>query len=578
MKSKKIMSAILIPPLLFGVPCSLSASSFWDDRVFTNFTPPMAAKDPNSGVTYYSGGSYNIKFKAATEFTPMFGAQGPDIKLGCGGVSFNLGFGSLIDFEQLSQQLSQAGQSFAWGLLIGLVYSLPALKQIFDTINEWSAKIQDMLANACNAGKAISSDTKVAKEINKNIEDFATIIDSGLKNSYISKQLNKGDQALTSLISGGKSTKEDNKKLVRDVLDTFIKKSAGGVVSSYLTNLISSGQETGISFKYPMQKPGYSIERVALEDVGLSKGAVLTTYLILTMIPDVKMSLTEYKFFTDAVTNLNGLDLKKLEKSIVKLQNASLFNGESTVYQSLLTTDKDEDISSFFINGGNSTLKKSIVKNFQPSIIKVSKKYKNGRVDKFLILGSKSLKHPSSSSMKWEGLKKESATMIARIVNNTIAQMNNGQLDKSAISMPLLMPEKYNLLKDVIVVLKIKDGKAVVSPTGNISFPNKQIEALMNSIAEENTYVATNLLFTSLVKNISTPGQSTEEKKGSNTTPAQNDLSAALSKQKQKLFNQLTLLKKSLQEKRVEAQKDMVSIMQSMKLKKEMKNMIGERK
>ena len=60
-----------------------------------------------------------------------------------------------MNLERLGQQLSQAGASLAYGVLIGLVYTMPGVEQTFTKLNEWSQWLQSFLSESCNIGTAV---------------------------------------------------------------------------------------------------------------------------------------------------------------------------------------------------------------------------------------------------------------------------------------------------------------------------------------------------------------------------------------------------------------------------------------
>jgi len=205
---KKFLSIVMATVLTFGGATNVYAQSFWDDSTFTNFTSPGSITDPN-GIVHVTSGSFHVKFKALTDFAPWMTVGAPSMKVGCSGISFNAAFASLINFEQLAQQLQQAGASLAWGLLIGLAYSLPALKEIFNTINEWSAKLQKMLADMCSYGKAIAKNTDFAKRIKGSGNTFLEGINKDLKGSFMQTALDSAEKKIAKTI---KNIKEKQNK------------------------------------------------------------------------------------------------------------------------------------------------------------------------------------------------------------------------------------------------------------------------------------------------------------------------------------------------------------------------------
>ena len=116
-------------------------------------------KDANGNVTDYNlyvpGGVY-FRFGAAHQTPPpLFTVASPKASIGCGGLSIKGMFVSILGLDRLEMMLKNAGASLAWGIAIGLIYSLPGVMKAFEFINHWADKIQQLLANACQSGVAI---------------------------------------------------------------------------------------------------------------------------------------------------------------------------------------------------------------------------------------------------------------------------------------------------------------------------------------------------------------------------------------------------------------------------------------
>lgn len=123
--------------------------------------------DDGNSIGFATGGKFNFKLKQRVP-QPWFKGKGPSLSAGCGGISFSGGFMSLLNLDQIGEQLKDAGAAFAWGIMLGLVTSLPSIKEVWDTINKWARMIQNLLANACNAGKKLATmakDTEVGEGV-----------------------------------------------------------------------------------------------------------------------------------------------------------------------------------------------------------------------------------------------------------------------------------------------------------------------------------------------------------------------------------------------------------------------------
>jgi hypothetical protein len=101
-------------------------------------------------TNFYSGG-VTVKFKNDTP-PPIFAFSAPSIEAGCNGINIKGMFMALLGLDQLGAMLKNAGASAAWGVAIGLIYSLPGVASAFKMINQWAKDLQKLLANACQSG------------------------------------------------------------------------------------------------------------------------------------------------------------------------------------------------------------------------------------------------------------------------------------------------------------------------------------------------------------------------------------------------------------------------------------------
>lgn len=133
-------------------------NNFWDAMGVTGLQDSTHGlqqfKGPNGENVTSIGGSFTLK-RRSSNYPLWFSLQGPSISASCSGISFKGMFGTLVNFDEIQRQLEEAGSSFAYGILVGLVYSLPGISEIFKTLDNWAKKIQKMLADSCKAGTQI---------------------------------------------------------------------------------------------------------------------------------------------------------------------------------------------------------------------------------------------------------------------------------------------------------------------------------------------------------------------------------------------------------------------------------------
>lgn len=536
----KIVASVLVFSLL-GAEVVKASNSFWDEEVFTNFTTPGVATDPNTGTSYFSGGSYHVKFKSQNEFQPLFQVGAPSVKIGCRGVSLNLGFGSLINFEQLSKQLQEAGASIAWGVLIGLAYSLPALKQVFDTIQDWAAKIQNMLANSCDAGKALGKNiagdyTGLGYKGIDSADNWLSNLDKTLK-THISGPLNDADKAISKYIENGGSTNEDNRKLAANKMAMFFGDKGSGVASAYLTKLVRTGVETGVNFPPPPTgNTGFSIKEVSLANSGLSISAQLTILLMLNMVADNIMHDGLIYVFAALHDALDEEDKKAVAAYMEVIDGFAGSNAKWTGGSS------SEQILKFLIDGNKSTFG-SNVEASAPKIYLVVEKSRNGKYDRSIYIGESNAKE-KYILRDWVGLKQESSFAIANLANATFKKLgSNVEQEKYSAKMPVLMPEKYEEIKNIIVALKLNQAVAVVGEDGIISVAaDKNVETYLNHTAKLNTEKALEMMiesFSAETRRASIPANKLEEGDGQESTKEGSAGTELLADAKKKLDDEL---------------------------------------
>ncbi|MDD3465964.1 MAG: conjugal transfer protein TraH [Campylobacterales bacterium] len=565
----KIISSLLVFTII-GTDVAKASDSFWDDHTFTNFTPAGSATDPNTGTKYYSGGSYHVKFRSLTEFQPWVQVGAPELKVGCRGVDLNLGFGSLINFEQLSKQLQEAGASIAWGVLIGLAYSLPALKQVFDTIQEWAARIQHMLANACNFGKVIgqhiADKSGLKANLGDRVEGWMGKIDSTMK-EFIGGPIESADMWMSNVIKEGKSTNEDNKKLTSGQLVMHISNKAGGMTSSFLTSLVRNGQETGVNFELAGGSADVMIKDIPIEESGLSNSSIIAVYFLLALTNDEALSDESL----GVAISLAGATKEQNRELIADM--VKLLEEISTTATEKMTTETTTltSLMDFFLQGSNSGLIDEMKKMPQPKVVLMSQKSKNGKLDNYILLGENSDKQRGSAFKNWKGLIRESAEIIASIVNTTAKQIGaQGKVEYSNTNMPLLMPEKYDDIKNIMVALRLK-STASVDENGLIKFNgNKNFEILINQMARQNALLGAELMLENIEKlireNTKKEANKTLEGNGIDGVKTHSASSKALESNKKHFEARLNQLKYTLNKNKQESVEAMKNIIDSINI------------
>lgn len=119
-----------------------------------NLTGFQEFRGANGEMVYGFGGSLVLK-RPTPVYPQLYHIQAPEISASCSGISFKGMFGTVVNLDELERQFSEAGESLAYGILVGIIYSLPGVAEIFAKLDSWAKKIQQMLANSCRTGIAI---------------------------------------------------------------------------------------------------------------------------------------------------------------------------------------------------------------------------------------------------------------------------------------------------------------------------------------------------------------------------------------------------------------------------------------
>jgi len=161
--SKKLQKLSLVG-LASTVGLSQVAQASWVsdsiDNGLTNISEGghMNEYNPGGGVknTMFYTTSVYFRFGSAQTYPePFWQFTDPKISVGCSGINIKGMFMKLAGIDRLESTLKNAGVSLGWGIVVGLIYSLPGIAASFKMLNDWAKKLQALLANACQSGIAL---------------------------------------------------------------------------------------------------------------------------------------------------------------------------------------------------------------------------------------------------------------------------------------------------------------------------------------------------------------------------------------------------------------------------------------
>lgn len=132
------------------------SAQFFNDRAWSNYSKAMVQQQGNSFGGSYFGASGSFRFSdTASTYKPFLDWEAPSIEADCNGLSYSLGFASLIDFEDIGANLGNVAGALTFGIIVAIINSLPTINQAFTQIKALVQYIQNLLRNACNFSKNI---------------------------------------------------------------------------------------------------------------------------------------------------------------------------------------------------------------------------------------------------------------------------------------------------------------------------------------------------------------------------------------------------------------------------------------
>ena len=169
--NRKLIFLILVLAL-FLEPVVLSAKEGGVDSMLDQMISNVSVDKPgiykSANMTTFSGGGGSFRLKGGDAFQlPAISYQTPSATISCAGADINAGMLSIMNLDHLGSMLKNGGQSLAWGIMVGIMYSMPGVGNTFDILGKFSRFMQMLGANSCAIGKGIGKG--IGKEIGKEI-------------------------------------------------------------------------------------------------------------------------------------------------------------------------------------------------------------------------------------------------------------------------------------------------------------------------------------------------------------------------------------------------------------------------
>lgn len=460
--SKKIFLSITMCSLL--ITTNVNCASLWDnDAIFKNVTEMSVATDPMSGATYLSGGGIEVRFKRTGNFPPIFSAGSPGLKASCRGISFDAGYAMFMNLERLGQQLSQAGASVAYGVLIGLVYTLPGVEQAFSKLNEWSQWLQGFLNDSCNIGQNFGR--SMGGTVWKDLEGVTNDINGSIASpsEYLD---NHPDTAkfMKKIYSSGTASqqKEANSQTVEHV----IMDAKGSMIATYLNTLIKKGEEN-ISF------PTTNVAAVQnLDSSGFKQSTLMMSYFISAIMSNIAINEVG---FNNALTSINGKSAEKIASFLEEINN-------DKSYRSMLARNNvsTEALINLMLNG--TKVNENYFKGLR--IVLINLDQGKGSKEQYVILTDQTTGATSTAFDGFEGYIGESKKLVFYTYNEMIRKLKNpsavNSITLSSIKVSAAYPNMSKILKNLVLYYG-KDETHTVDDT-----TDPEITDILNYIAYSN--------------------------------------------------------------------------------------------
>lgn len=470
---KKSKKHIVLSILLSGMLATTSNASLWDNSsIFSNMTETNIATDPKSGGTYMSGGAIEVRFKRSGSFPPIFTVGAPSLKASCRGITFDAGYAMFMNLERLGQQLSQAGTSVAYGVLIGLVYSMPGVEQAFTKLNEWSQWLQTFLSDSCSIGTNWGK--SVGKDLWKDTEGITNDINNGIPSpeEYINKSPNF-KSFMTTIYANG--TNDQKSELNAKMSGKIFANTKGGIIATYINSLYKKGLEPALKFD-----ENNVVNIVKLDDSGLTVSSVMMCYYLSQITQNIAIDESALKKYTDLQTSANADKLSAFIEEMGDDKSAKNIQARNN--------SSSEAVINFMLNGTTETeLKFSGLK-----VALVNIDDKKGTQEKFAVL-TDTTEGDSSVFNNFEGFIGESKKLVYKVYNKNITDLfpddaSSGTANITTPKVNSAYPMMYELVRSINLYHSSKEKLDPKVATGNTSIKN-----LLDFIAYQNAIALANV-------------------------------------------------------------------------------------
>jgi len=492
MKTVKKMIAILLSlVMLFNV----ATASSLNDILLSNETYAGSWEDPSSGINYFSGGGIKVKFKAnGQNFVPWVKIGSPGYNIGCNGISLEGGFLALLGLDDIERQLQDAGAAFAWGILIGLAYSLPAISTVFQQIQKWARQIQGLLQNMCNIGKNLTLAGTGGKKVTDMLQ--GTAIGEGFEEakgflSDIDKAFDKIEE-FSNCATPECTTKQTVaiSDFMKDIFSAEINSpthQGQGIAAS-----ISKKVKTGIAPSgevYYKKVPLSEILTTSNPYLELTENDILNIKLGLLFFGDVTLSQESEQNFAKFFDDLGSLDKEEFKEKI----KAIVSEGDTfdkAKYELVSSKYSVEEAVDILLNGSSDVIQ---IPNYLMAISIVPTSDDQTKKTSFVFLLkdiNTSGANSTNLAFEWGGFYKEGQRQVMQMLNTNTDGTSNGLFSIPSTS-GISTPKEYIPVLIPSLVQRVNELRAAVLTRPELSVSASQTGS---RLAQVNAIFATDAL------------------------------------------------------------------------------------
>lgn len=419
-----------------------------------------------------SGGGIEVRFKTTGNFPPVFSFGAPSLKASCSGISFDAGYAVFMNLERLGQQLSQAGASLAYGVLIGLVYTMPGVEQAFTKLNEWSQWLQSFLSESCNIGTAIgkSLGRTAWRGVEEQVNDMTAKIPS--PNDYLGKPIDYANLIEKVMTNG---TSDQKHKVNISILDDLLSDGRGGIVGTYITSLIKKGEEN-VAFS-----TSEMIQFKNLDSIGLTDSTKLMVYFISSIIDDVAI---DELAMTNVLKDIKANNAKSLAETIESK------GGKEKTFKTIQARNKNstEVFISFMLNGKQAADTSTLSNLRGLRVAMFSLDNKTGVRDQFVTLTDQTTT-TSDPFGSFEGYIQESKKLVYKTYNQALIDLKKvpgSNPITGTINVTSAYPVMYDLIRNIVLA---SDKKQLL----DIDSSDTDVVDMLNYISYKNAILLVGL-------------------------------------------------------------------------------------